>query len=99
MNKEEVETISILDFFIETLTSMLKIKDEKDRGSTIGILVIQFIFIALKVFNIADFPWWLILSPLWMLFGVPVLFTVLILIVCIPDMIIEKLIHRSDVSE
>ena len=91
---EEVETISILDFFIEILTSMLKIKDEKDRGSTIGILVIQFIFIALKVFNIADFPWWMILSPLWMLFGFPVLVTVLVLIACILGTIFEKIRDR-----
>lgn len=64
---------------------------KKTTTSGIGLLgVLQIVLITLKVFGLIDWPWLLVLFPLWIEFAFVALFLVFYLVICIIVAVISE---------
>lgn len=64
---------------------------KKTTTSGIGLLdVLQIVLIVLKVFGLIDWPWLLVLFPLWIEFAFVALFLVFYLVICIIVAVISE---------
>lgn len=64
---------------------------KKTTTSGIGLLgVLQIVLIVLKVFGLIDWPWLLVLFPLWIEFAFVALFLVFYLVICIIVVVISE---------
>ncbi|MCH5167866.1 MAG: hypothetical protein J1F35_08310 [Erysipelotrichales bacterium] len=53
-------------------------------SSGISLSTILFVvFLVLKLTNTIDWSWWWVTSPLWIPFGLVILFAIIILIICL----------------
>ena len=56
--------------------------NEESKSSGLGIsAVLQIVFLVLKLTRLIDWPWWLVLVPLWTDIGIGLLFIILALII------------------
>lgn len=55
---------------------------EESKSSGLGILVVlQIVFLVLKLTGLIDWSWWLVLVPLWADIGIGLLFIILAFII------------------
>lgn len=68
-------------------------EDRLANGIVIGILATIILF---RIFNIITWPWVWLLAPIWIPFGIGVIFAVILLFIILMQKILKKGVFKND---